>query len=66
MAGVSRYLEGRMAEWLRPRVFIAENGLIIRWISVGSKYCPSKKSIGWAVGDKKQVPLLLWLALADI
>ena len=41
-----------MAEWLRPRVFIAENGLNIRRISVGSKSCPSRKSIGWAVGAK--------------
>ena len=30
-----------MAEWLRPRVFIAENGLNIRQISLGSKSCPS-------------------------
>ena len=28
--------EGRMAEWLRPRTSIAENGLNIRRISVGS------------------------------
>ena len=63
MAGVSQiFLEGRMAEWLRPRYFIAENGLNIRRISVGSKSCPSRKSIGWAVGDKKHVPSLLWLA----
>ena len=41
-----------MAEWLRPRVYIAENGLNIRWISVGSISCPLKKPIGWAVGDK--------------
>ena len=41
-----------MAEWFRPRYFIAENGLNIRRISVGSKSCPSRKSIGWAVGDK--------------
>ena len=39
-----------MAEWLRPRTFIAENGLNIRRISVGSISCPSKKSIGWADG----------------
>jgi hypothetical protein len=45
-------LEGRMAEWLRPRVFIAENGLNIRRISVGSKSCPSRKTMGWADGDK--------------
>ena len=49
-----------MAEWLRPRVFIAENGLNIRRISVGSKSCPSKKSIGWVVGDKNHVPSLQW------
>ena len=28
--------EGRMAEWLRPQTSIAENGLNIRLISVGS------------------------------
>ena len=61
MAGVSRYLflEGRMVEWLRPRVFIAENGLNIRRISEGSKSCPSRKTVGWAVGDKKHGPSLL-------
>ena len=58
--------EGRMVEWLRPRVFIAENGLNIRRISVGSKSCPSRKSIGWAVGDKKHAQSLLWQAYADI
>ena len=53
MAGVSQMLNGgRMAEWLRPRVFIAEIGLNIRRISVGSKSCPSRKSIGWAVDVK--------------
>ena len=42
-----------MAEWLRPRAFIAENGLNIRRISVGSKSCSlKKKSIGWAVDAK--------------
>ena len=42
-----------MAEWLRPRVFIAENGLNIRRINVRPKSCSLKKnSIGWAVGDK--------------
>ena len=30
------YLEDRMAEWLRPRASIAENGLNIRRISVDS------------------------------
>ena len=38
-----------MAEWLRPRISIAENGLNIRRISVGSISCPSNRSIGWAV-----------------
>ena len=51
MAGVSQMLEGRMAEWLRPRVFIAENGLNIRRISVGSKSCPSKKTIGVFIAE---------------
>ena len=41
-----------MAEWLRPRIFIAENGLNIHRINVGSIYCPSKKPIGWAAGVK--------------
>jgi hypothetical protein len=41
-----------MAEWLRPRISIAENGLNIRRISVGSISCPSKKTIGWAAGVK--------------
>jgi hypothetical protein len=49
-----------MAEWLRPRVVIAENELNIRRISVGSKSCLSRKSIGRAVGDKNHVPSLLW------
>ena len=53
VAGVSQILKGsRMAEWLRPRYFIAENGLHIRRISEGSKSCPSRKSIGGVVGDK--------------
>ena len=53
MAGVCQiFYEGRMAEWLRPRYFIAENGLNIRRISVGLKFFPSRKSIGGAVGDK--------------
>ena len=51
-----------MAEWLRPRVFITENGLNIRQISMGSESCPSRKFIGWAVGAKNHVPSLLWLA----
>ena len=36
MAGIDQILEGRMAEWLMPRTSIAENGLNIRRISVGS------------------------------
>ena len=43
MAGIDQILEGRMAEWLRSRVFIAENGLNIRRISVGLKPCALKK-----------------------
>ena len=43
MAGIDQNLEGRMAEWLRPQVFIAEIGLIILRISVGSKSCSLKK-----------------------
>ena len=62
-----------MAEWLRPRVFIAENGLNIRRISVGSKSCTSKKSIGWAVGAKvtsrryygRRKPILLGVRMAE-
>ena len=42
MAGIDQIVEGRMAEWLRPRVFIAKNGLNIRRISVGS-ILPLKK-----------------------
>jgi hypothetical protein len=53
---------GKIAKWLRPGVFIAENGLNIRRISMGLKSCPSKKTIGWAVGDKKHVPPFLWQA----
>ena len=43
MAGIDQSFEGRMAEWLRPRVFIAENGLNIHRISVESKSCSLKK-----------------------
>ena len=51
MDGIDQILEDRMVEWLRPQVFIAENGLNIRRISVGL-ILPSRKSIGWAVGDR--------------
>ena len=38
------FTEGRMAEWLRPRVFIAENGLHIRRTDKrGIKILPLKK-----------------------
>ena len=43
MAGIDHIFEGRMAEWLRPRYFIAENGLNIRQISVGSESCSLKE-----------------------
>ena len=50
-----------MAEWLRPRPSIAENGLNIRRISVGSIL--SLKEVhrlgGWCLNH---VPSLLWLA----
>ena len=43
MAGVDQIFEYRMDDWLRPRFFIAENGLNIRRISVGSKSCSLKE-----------------------
>jgi hypothetical protein len=53
MAGGSRYTKkGRMAERLRPRVFIVEIKLITHRISVGSISCPLRKTIGWADGNK--------------
>ena len=57
MAGIDQILKGKMAEWLRPRVFIAKSELNIRRISVGSKSCPSRKSIDWAVGDINPHPV---------
>jgi hypothetical protein len=51
--------------WLRPRVFIAENGLNIRRISVGSKSCPSRETISWADGDKNHVSSFQWQAEAE-
>jgi hypothetical protein len=65
MAGVSQMLIGKMAEWLRPRIFIAEIGLNIRRIRVRSKSCPSKKTIGWAHGNKNHVLSFQWQAEAD-
>ena len=54
-----------MAEWLRPRASIAENGLNIRRISVGSIL--SLKEVhrlgGWCYND---VPSSLWLASMPI
>jgi hypothetical protein len=44
-----------MAEWLPPQVFIAEIGLKILRISVGSQFCSLRKFTGWAVSDNKQV-----------
>ena len=49
MAGIHQTFEGRMAEWLRPRYFIAENGLNRRRIRDSSSPA-AKKSIGWADG----------------
>ena len=51
----------RMAEWLRLRAF-EKNGLNIRWICGVRILLPNQKSIGWADGDEKHVPSLLWLA----
>ena len=50
----------RMADWLRLRA-VEKNGLNIRRICGGSNPA-AKKSIGWADGNEKHVPLLLWLA----
>ena len=59
--------------WHRPHFWAAgwpsgygselyeENGLNIRRICGGSNPA-AKKSIGWADGDEKHVPSLLWLA----
>jgi hypothetical protein len=55
-----------MAEWLRPQVFIAENGLNIRRISVGSKSCPSRKFIGCADGDKNTRPVVTMAGVNQI
>ena len=54
-----------MAEWLRPRASIAENGLNIRRISVGSILSLKEvhKLGGWC---SNHVPSLLWLALKPI
>ena len=49
-----------MAEWLRL-LALEENGLNIRRIC-GVRNLLPKKSIGWADGDGKHVPSLLWLA----
>ena len=60
MADIDHILGSRMAEWLRLRA-LEENGLNIRRICRVRIPLP-KKSIDWAVGDKKHVPSLLWLA----
>jgi hypothetical protein len=53
MAGIDQNkVQGKIAECVRPRIPIAENGLNINRISVGPISCPSKKTIGWAVGVK--------------
>ena len=50
-----------MAEWLRPRAYIAENGLNIRRISVGS-ILSLKEVHRLGVWCLHHVPSLLWLA----
>ena len=49
-----------MAEWLRPGLWEVLT-IKLRGIKPG-QILAHKKSIGWADGDEKLVPSLLWLA----
>ena len=49
-----------MAEWLRPGLWEVLT-IKLRGIEPG-QVLTHKKSIGWADGDEKHVPSLLWLA----
>ena len=60
MAGIDHILGVRMAEWLRPGLWEVLT-IKLRGIEPG-QVLALKKSIGWADGDEKHVPLLLWLA----
>ena len=59
MAGVSLFSGVRMADWLRPGLWEVLR-IKLRGIEPG-KILALQKSIGWADGDEKHVPLLLWL-----
>ena len=50
----------RMAEWLRPGLWEVLT-IKLRGIEPG-QILITKKSIGWADGDEKHAPSLLWLA----
>ena len=60
MAGIDHIFRVRMAEWLRPGLWEVLT-IKLRGIEPG-QVLAHKKSIGWADGDEKHVPSLLWLA----
>ena len=60
MAGIDQILGVRMAEWLRSGLWEVLT-IKLRGIEPG-QILAHKRSIGWAVGDEKHVPSLLWLA----
>ena len=59
MAGIDHILGVRMAKWLRPGLWEVLT-IKLRGIEPG-QILAQKKSIGWADGDNKHVPSLLWL-----
>ena len=44
-----------MAEWLRPRASLLRTDYIYAGYAWDQNPVPSRKSIGWAVGEKKHV-----------
>ena len=60
MAGIDLIIGVRMAEWLRPELWEVLT-IKLRGIKPG-QILAHKKTIGWADGDEKHVPSLLWLA----
>ena len=61
MAGIDHIFVGvRMDEWLRPGLWEVLT-IKLRGIEP-DQVLTHKKSIGWADGDEKHVPSLLWLA----
>ena len=61
MAGIDHIFVGvRMAKWLRPGLWEVLT-IKLRGIEPGQNLI-TIKSIGWADGDEKHVPSLLWLA----